>query len=87
MRQPYALGSLNDEVIMLLHTLGILEDTLLAKQAQHLTFLQDVHKGDPQAAFQFLSYLGWTEMAEKLLLDSVKSVYLMLKSLVKQEHA
>lgn len=72
---------------MLLHTLGISEEMLLAKQAQYLTFLQDVHKGDPRAAFQFLSYLDRIEVAEKLLLDGVKSVYPMLKSLVKQELA
>ena len=72
---------------MLLHTLGISEGTLLTKQAQHLTFLEDVNKGDPRAAFQFVSYLDRTEIAEKLLLDGVESVYPMLRNLVKQEHA
>ena len=72
---------------MLLHTLGISEETLLAKQSQHLTFLQDVYKCDPRAAFQFLSYLNQTELAEKLLLDGIESVSSTLKSLVKQEHA
>ena len=72
---------------MLLHTLGISEGTLLTKQAQHLTFLEDVNKGDPRAAFQFVSYLDRIEIAEKLLLDGVESVYPMLRNLVKQEHA
>ena len=72
---------------MLLHTLGISEETLLAKQAEHLTFLEDVHKGDPRAAFQFLSYLDRTEIAEKLLLDGIESVYPTLRNMVKQEHA
>jgi hypothetical protein len=86
-RQPYAFGSLNDEIIVLLHTLGISQETLLSKQAQYLTFLQNVHKGDPRAAFQFLSYVDQTEVAEKLLLDGVESARTKLKSLVKQEYA
>ena len=72
---------------MLLHTLGISQETLLAKQAQYLTFLQDVDKGDPRAAFQFLSYIDRTGVAEKLLLDGTDSVRATLKSLVKQEYA
>ncbi|KAF9697067.1 hypothetical protein EKO04_005137 [Ascochyta lentis] len=84
--KPYAFGSLNDEIVVLLHTLGISEEKLLAKQAEHLNLLQSVHKGDSRAAFQFLSYLDRTEVAEKLLLDGVESVYPTLKSLVKQEH-
>ncbi|KAF2026561.1 RdRP-domain-containing protein [Setomelanomma holmii] len=85
--KPYVFGSLNDEVVVLLHTLGISQETLLAKQAQHLAFLQDVHKGNSRAAFQFLSYIDRTEVAEKLLLEGLDSVRATLKSLVKQEYA
>jgi hypothetical protein len=71
----------------LLHTLGISQHTLLAKQAQHLEFLRNVHQGDFRAAFQFLSYIDHTEIAEKLLLEGVDSVLATLRSLVKQEYA
>jgi hypothetical protein len=72
---------------VLLHTLGISQELLLAKQAQYLTFLQDVQKGDSRAAFQFLSYNNRTDLAEKLLLDGLESVHTILESLVKQEYA
>jgi hypothetical protein len=84
--QPYAFGNLNDEVVVLLHTLGISPETLLAKQAQHLEFLRNVYQGDFRAAFQFLSYMDHTELAEKLLLQGLDSVLATLRSLVKQEY-
>ncbi|KAH6203534.1 RNA-directed RNA polymerase [Parastagonospora nodorum] len=85
--KPYAFGSLNDEIVVLLHTLGISEKTLLAKQTQHLDFIQNVQGGDPRSAFQFLSYINRTELAEKLLLEGPESVRPTLLSLVKQEYA
>jgi hypothetical protein len=85
--QPYAFGSLNDEVIVLLHALGISQETLLSKHAQYLTFLQDVNNGGIGAAFQFLSYIDRVDVAEKLLLNGTDSVSSILKSLVKQEYA
>jgi hypothetical protein len=60
---------------------------LLAKQAEYLTFLRNVHQGNYRAAFQFLSYINRTELAEKLLLDGLDSVLATLRSLVKQEYA
>jgi hypothetical protein len=84
--QPYALGNLNDEVIVLLHTLGISAETLLRKQQQHLDFLSNVAQGDSRAAFQFLSYCEKMDLAEKLLLEGVGSVRSQLASLVRQEY-
>jgi hypothetical protein len=78
---------LNDEVVVLLHTLGITQETLLAKQAQYLTFLQNVSQGDLQSAFQFLSCIDRTDLTEKLLLDGLTTVIGSLRSLVKQEYA
>jgi hypothetical protein len=72
--------------VVLLHTLGISQETLLAKQARYLEFLQNVYEGDSRAAFQFLSYIDRTEVAEKLLLNGPESVHTTLKSLVNQEH-
>jgi hypothetical protein len=85
--QPYAFGSLNDEVVVLLHTLGISQDMLLEKQRQHLEFLQSVSRGNVRAAFQFLSHCDRIDLAEKLLLDGVEPLRQSLKSLVKQEYA
>lgn len=85
--QPYAFGSLNDEVVVLLHTLGISQEALLSKQAQYLTFLQNASNGDLGAAFQFLSYIDRIDVVEKLLYDGTNSVLPTLQSLVKQEYA
>lgn len=76
---------MNDEVVVLLRTLGISSETLLRKQNEHLRFLQTVHSGDPRAAFQFLSYCDRIDLAEKLLLDGIESVRSSLASLVRQE--
>ncbi|KAH8733141.1 RNA dependent RNA polymerase-domain-containing protein [Phaeosphaeriaceae sp. PMI808] len=84
--KPYSFGSLNDEVVVLLYTLGISQEMLLAKQAEHLKFLQNVSQGDPRAAFQFLSYISRIDLAEKLLLEGLDSVLASLKALVKQEY-
>ena len=86
MKQPYALGSLNDEVIVLLHTLGISAEMLLRKQQRHLDFLRNVSQGDSRAAFQFLSYCDRIDLAEKLLLEGTESVRSSLGSLVRQEY-
>ena len=72
---------------MLLHTLGVSQETLLAKQAQYLDFLRKVSIGDVQAAFQYLSYIDRTDLAEKLLMEGLESILATLKSLVKQEYA
>ncbi|KAF2261917.1 hypothetical protein CC78DRAFT_570180 [Lojkania enalia] len=40
--KPYASGNLNDEAVVLLHTLDISQETLLRKQTQHLQFLGNV---------------------------------------------
>ncbi|RYP23845.1 hypothetical protein DL765_000922 [Monosporascus sp. GIB2] len=84
---PYAFGSLNDEVVVLLHTLGISQDTLLRRQQEHLEFIRNVSHGNSRAAFQFLSYCNRLDLAEKLLLDGVEAVQPTLRGLVKQEYA
>jgi hypothetical protein len=85
--KPYAFGSLNDEVVVLLHTLGISTGTLLQKQQQYLNFLNSVSRGDPVPAFQFLSYHDRLDLAEKLLLEGIESVRTLLGGLVRQEYA
>jgi hypothetical protein len=78
---------LNDEVVVLLHALGITQEVLLAKQYQYLNFLRDVGLGKIEAAFQYLSHIDRTDLAEKLLMEGLDSIQATLGSLVKQEYA
>lgn len=68
MRQPYSYGYLNDEIILLLHSLGIDQERLLAKQRDHLDILSGALT-DSRVAFRLLNSLGQYELAEKLLLE------------------
>ncbi|KAF1828997.1 RdRP-domain-containing protein [Decorospora gaudefroyi] len=76
--KPYAFGYLNDEVVVLLHSLGVSEKVLLRKQAEHLHFLRAASQGDPRSAYRFLAYSDELPLAEKLLLDGIDK---MAKSL------
>ncbi|KAI4619576.1 uncharacterized protein J4E87_007466 [Alternaria ethzedia] len=84
--KPYVYGSLNDEVVVLLHTLGISADILLDKQQQHLHFLNNVSQGNPGAAFQYLSYSGRLDLAERLLLEGIGSVHTLLGRMIREEY-
>ncbi|KAF2101257.1 RdRP-domain-containing protein [Rhizodiscina lignyota] len=85
--KPYAFGYLNDEVVLLLNSLGVAVETILQKQDTYLQFLHKAVQGDNRAAFQFLSYLNRLDLAERLLIDGVPSVHRDLRGLIKQEHA
>ncbi|KAH9941433.1 RNA dependent RNA polymerase-domain-containing protein [Amylocystis lapponica] len=61
---PYAFGRLNNDIIVLLASLGITSETLLAKQETYHHW---------EVAFNFLCALGQTEFAERLLLDGIDS--------------
>ena len=71
--KPYTFGYLNDEVILLLHALGISDSVFLQKQREHLDFLSAAPQ-DPRAAFRFLSYVNEPVMAETLLMEGLDSV-------------
>ncbi|EPE27935.1 P-loop containing nucleoside triphosphate hydrolase [Glarea lozoyensis ATCC 20868] len=83
--KPYGFGNLNDEVVLLLHSLGIPESTLLQKQAEHLKFLSDATK-DSRSAFRFLTYTNKPELAEKVLIDGFETVQPTLTKLVNSEY-
>ncbi|KAI5866155.1 RdRP-domain-containing protein [Durotheca rogersii] len=82
--KPYTFGFLNDEVIILLHCLGISRAVLLKKQEEHFQFLATAVT-DPRAAFRFLSYINMHELAEKVLMESLESVRPRIKALVNSE--
>ncbi len=82
--KPYGFGYLNDEVLLLLHALGVSEDTLVRKQKEYLDFLHTV-PFDPRAAFRFFSYINEPELAEKVLMDGVDAVGPTAQSRVSSE--
>lgn len=83
--QPYTYGYLNDEVIILLHALGIDRRVIKEKQEQHFGFLDDASK-DSRAAFRFLSYVNMPQLAERVLVDSLEAIQPRIRALVKNEY-
>lgn len=73
--------------MVLLHALGVTQETLLKKQNEYLEFIFNVSRGDPKTAFQFLSYCDRFDLAEKMLLEGVEAIQLSLRGLVKREYA
>lgn len=82
--KPYTFGYLNGELVTLLSTLGISDETFLRKQQEYFSFSQQA-QNDPYAAFIFLSYKGEHEMAEQVLLDGITPVSDEIRRLQKQE--
>ncbi|KAI0532940.1 RdRP-domain-containing protein [Xylaria digitata] len=82
--KPYVYGHLNDEVVILLNSLGISADTLLMKQDEHIQLLKEASE-DPRVAFRFLCYINKFELAEKLLMESMETVRPEILKLVKAE--
>ena len=84
MDKPYGFGSLNDEVVLLLRSLGISEDVLHRKQQEYFDFLSasTVH---PVAAFRFLTYANNMELAERVLLDGIEPSRERISNLINQE--
>ena len=71
--KPYKFGFLSDEIILLLHALGISRSTLLEKQLSHFDLLHAATR-DARVAFQFLSYINEPALAERVLMDGPESV-------------
>lgn len=78
---------MNDEVVLLLHALGVLAEVLLSKQRAHLEFLTRVSQLDPRLGFQFLCSLDRLEFAERLLLEGIEAVGPHIQKLVRDERA
>lgn len=72
---------------MLLHALGISAERLLEKQQQYLDFLDRVAEGRAMEAFQFLSLINETQLAEKMLMGGIETVMPSLKGLVCREQS
>lgn len=85
--KPYAYGYLNNETILLLHTLGVSRDVLLRKQADYLNFLQIASSGTDggHAAFKFCTLTNHMDLAEALLIKGVEKMLPQVRTLVNQE--
>ena len=82
--KPYAFGFLNDEVVVLLHALGIPQSTFIRKQHEHLEFLGTALH-DAHMAFRFLSFINEPDLAEKVLLQGLEPIKSSVRSLVSKE--
>ncbi|KAF5370335.1 hypothetical protein D9758_006999 [Tetrapyrgos nigripes] len=68
--KPYAFGRLNNDIIVLLGSLGITNERLLAKQASYLQRIAEAST-HPLKAVDFLSAMDEYPLAEKVLLDGL----------------
>ncbi|KAJ8087712.1 hypothetical protein PM082_006548 [Marasmius tenuissimus] len=68
--RPYAFGRLNNDVIVLLSSLGITNEKLIAKQQEYHTWITEA-SSDPVKAFTFLSSMEEYGLAEKVLLNGL----------------
>ncbi|KAL8992132.1 MAG: hypothetical protein Q9169_007346, partial [Polycauliona sp. 2 TL-2023] len=82
--KPYSFGFLNDEVILLLHALGVSGDILVKKQDEYLQFLNSV-PFDSRAAFLFFSYINEPELAERVVMDGLDSIRPTAQSRISSE--
>ena len=82
--QPFSYGFLNDETIILLHSLGISSETLLRKQNEHFDLLRGAETNF-RDAFRFLSCINRPELAERMLLDGIENVKPQIRRLINAE--
>ncbi|KAF8631095.1 hypothetical protein AX17_005140 [Amanita inopinata Kibby_2008] len=68
--KPYVFGRLNNDVIVLLSSLGISNDAIRKKQADYFRWLLDA-TGDPVTAVDMLSCLGQYALVEGVLLKGL----------------
>ncbi|KAH7091839.1 RNA dependent RNA polymerase-domain-containing protein [Auriculariales sp. MPI-PUGE-AT-0066] len=86
--EPYAFGRLNNDIIVLISSLGITNETLLKKQQEYFDWLLSASKANNlSAAVDLLSSLGEYTMAERAILDGLDSaaVQRSIASLVSRE--
>jgi len=70
--KPYSFGRLNNDIIVLLSSLGVSDSAILSKQQEYFAWISDASK-DPIKAFDFLSCLEQYAMAERVLLEGLDS--------------
>lgn len=65
--EPYQFGRLNNDIIVLLSSLGVTNQKLLNKQREYFSWINEAST-DPIKAIDFLACLGEHAIAEKVLL-------------------
>lgn len=70
--KPYSFGRLNNDIIVLLSSLGVSSTAILSKQREYFDWIENASK-DPVSAFDFLSCLSEYSLAERVLLEGVDS--------------
>jgi hypothetical protein len=67
---PYSFGRLNNDIVVLLSSLGVTNEKLLAKQEEYFTWIEEAATNHLRAV-DFLSCIGKYEEAERVLLDGL----------------
>ena len=67
---PFAFGRLNNDIIVLLSSLGVTNEKFLAKQEEYFRWIEDATTNHLRAV-DFLSCLGKYDEAERVLLDGL----------------
>jgi len=67
---PYAFGRLNNDIIVLLSSLGVTNEKLLAKQQEYFDWIEEAATNHLRAV-DFLSCIGKYDDAERVLLDGL----------------
>jgi len=68
--KPYKFGRLNNDIVVLLCSLGIANEKLLAKQEEYFAWIEEATTNHLRAV-DFLSCIGKYEGAERVLLDGL----------------
>ncbi|KIK00426.1 hypothetical protein K443DRAFT_611821 [Laccaria amethystina LaAM-08-1] len=68
--RPYTFGRLNNDIIVLLSSLGVTNEKLLNKQDEYFQWLRNATE-DPTAAVDFLSCIDQYPLAGKVLLNGI----------------
>ena len=68
--KPYKFGRLNNDIVVLLSSLGIANGKLLAKQEEYFAWIEEAATNHLRAV-DFLSCIGKHEEAERVLLDGL----------------
>ena len=81
--KPYSFGRLNNDIITLLHSLGVTTEKLLAKQQAYFDWIANAIEleHDPTAAIDFLSCIEKYQKAEQVLLRDGESSPKLLKEI------
>ncbi|KAH9477348.1 putative RNA-dependent RNA polymerase 1 [Psilocybe cubensis] len=76
--KPYSFGRLNNDIIVLLSSLGVPDSAFLQKQQEYFDWIMSVSgsedkEPDPVSAVDFLCCLSEYSLAERLLLEGIDS--------------